>query len=264
MTNLDLTTLTLDKGAHNNRDDGVCLLEAVAWWAGEEHDDAPACVSPILAAYGRSLNDVLPDGRRQELRQFIPQMPGTRDDLDETRGYLALDWLVRTYTPAWLDLAGLTVEAAALRDLRRIVDLAAAQAAGPVVRSGAESARAARAAARDAARDAARAAARAAAWAAARAAAWAAARAAARAAAWAAARDAARAAAGDAAWAAARAAAWAAAWAAAGDAARAAARDAARAAAGDAAWERLAPTVDQLQTSAIELLGQMIRPEVTR
>ena len=237
MHHLDLNTITLGKGSHDDRDDGVCLLEAVAWWADEEHTDDPRCVSLPLAGFGRRLNDVLPDVRRQELVPLIPSMVGTRaDGLDEQRGYLALDWLIRTYTPAWLDLAGLSAEARALRDLRRIVDLAAAQAAGPVVRAGQEKAAAAGAAAGAAAWAAAGAAARDAAWAAA----------------WAAARDAAR----DAARAAAGAAARDAARAAARDAARAAARDAARA----AARARLQPTVEQLQTSAVALFRSMIRP----
>ncbi len=162
------------------------------------------------------------------LKPLIPAMVGTRDDgLDEARGYLALDWLVRTYTPTWLDLAGLSAEAQELRGLRRIVDLAAAQEAGPVVRNAQTKAAAARAAAVAAAWDAA----------------GAAAGDAARAAAGATAGDAARAAAGGAAGAAAR------------EAARAAARDAARAAAGGA----LKPTVDQLQLSAVALFERMIK-----
>jgi hypothetical protein len=189
MHHLDLDTLTLSQGAHDSRDDGVCLLEAVAWWADQAHSDSPPCVSPVLRTFGTKLNDVLPDDRRQLLKPLIPLMPGTAgDELDEVRSYMALDWLIRTWTPAWLDLAGLTAEATALRDLRRIVDLVAAQQAGPVVRDAQQKAAAAWDAARDAARDAA----------------------------WDAARDAARDAAGDAAGAAAR------------DAARAAARDAAR------------------------------------
>jgi hypothetical protein len=161
MNHLDLDTLTLTKGVHGNRGDGVCLMEAVAWWAGEKHTDHPACVSPVLGAFGRSLNDVLPGGKRQELRRLVPLLPGTADDShDQARGYLALDWLIRTWTPAWLDLAGLSEEAHALRELRRIVDLAAAQSAGPVVRQASQKAAAARAAAGDAA------------WAAAGAAAW--------------------------------------------------------------------------------------------
>src|SRR5258708_2948327 len=89
---IDLETLTLAKGAHENRDDGLCLMEAVAWFAGRPHSDKPPCVSPVLGTYGRALNDVLPDIPRQELRQFIPQLPGTAGDgKDETRGSTAAE-----------------------------------------------------------------------------------------------------------------------------------------------------------------------------
>ncbi|MGZ4516405.1 MAG: hypothetical protein ACXVXN_00560 [Mycobacteriaceae bacterium] len=191
MTNLILTdrlaqldTITLDHGAHDDFDDGHCAMEVVAWLAGEHNiTDAPSCASRVLRTYTISLNDNWPEEQRQKLKPFLPRMVGTGGDgLDETRSYLALDWLVRTYTPTWLDLAGLTVEAQELRDLRRIVDLVAAQAAGPVVRNASSKAAAAGAAAGAAAWAAAWAAARAAAWAAAGAAAWAAAWAAARAA----------------------------------------------------------------------------------
>ncbi len=257
MHHIDLDTITLTKGSHEDRDAGVCLLEAVAWWAEEPHSDKPACVSPILGGYGRSLNDVLPYTKRQALKPLIPLLPGTsRDGLDETRGYLALDWLIRTYTPAWLDLAGLAEEAQTLRDLRRIVDLVAATEAGLFVRNASDKAAAAWVAAG------------AAAWAAD----WAAARVAARDTAWAATRDAA----GAAVWAAAWVADWDTAWGAARDATRvaagaaawAAARDATRDAAGAAAWaaadKKLAPTVAQLQDSAIALFGQMINPALVR
>jgi hypothetical protein len=232
-----LDTIILAYGSHKSWDDGACAMEVVAWLAGEGITDAPACASGVLRLYTILLNDRWSDQARQALKPFLPRMVGTADDgQDEARSYLALDWLVRTYTPAWLDLAGLTAEARELRDLRRIVDLAAAQSAGPVVRAVRRQAAAAQAEAR------------AAAWAAARAAAWDAARAAAGDAARAAAWDAARDAAGDAA----RAAAW--------DAARDAAGDAARAAAGDAARDALAPTVTALQASALELLDRMIAP----
>ena len=150
---INLDTLVLKKGSHRRADDGLCLLEAAAFLAGEDHSDEPQCVSRVLGTFGRDLNDVLDDTKRQQLKSVLPALLGTAGDgLDETRSYMALDWLIRTYTPAWLDLAGLSVEATALRDLRRIVDLAAAQAAGPVVRAGSEKAAAAGAAARAAAR----------------------------------------------------------------------------------------------------------------
>jgi hypothetical protein len=235
MTTIDLDTLTLTSGSHDTRDQGVCFMEAVAWWAGQDHTDHPPCVSPILAAFGIRLNDYWNDADRQQLRPFIPRLPGTAGDgQDQTRGYLALDWFIRTYTVAWLDLAGLADEAISLQELDPITDMDTADAAGPVVRR-----------ARDKA---------AAAWAAAGAAAGAAARAAARDAALAAARATAR----DAAGAAARAAAWAAARDAALAEARDAARDAALAAAGAAARAKLASTVAILQVSMLDLFNRMI------
>jgi len=186
----DLDSIHLDKGSHRDPDAGHCLLEVASMFAGEPFSDTPSCVSPVLRSFGISLNDQWDDERRQSLKPFIPRLVGTAGDgQDEARGYLALDWLIRTYTPAWLDLAGLTAEAAELRALRRIVDMVAAEAAGPVVRNASKKASAAWDAAGDAAWAAARDAARAAAGAAARNAAGAAARDAARDTAGAAARD---------------------------------------------------------------------------
>jgi len=277
---LELETLVLKRGAHDEQSQEMCIMEAVAFVAGEPWSDSPQCASPVIAAFLRSYNDSVSDDVRQTLKQYIPRLIGTRGSelLEEKRSLIAADWLVRTHTPAWLRLAGLTVQAEALESLPEItsmaqipsikgpIEVARQDAAAAWAAARAAAWDAARAAARAAARDAARDAAWDAAWDAARDAAWdaawAAARAAARDAAWAAARAAAR----DAAWDAARAAAWAAAWAAAGDAAGAAARAAAWAAAWDAArdaaravaWARLQPTVKELQHSALDLLDRLI------
>ena len=206
---LNAGAFRLDSGSHGKFETGHCAMEVVAWLAGEGHTDAPECASPVLRSFTISLNDQWDATQRQKLIPFLPRMVGTAGDgQDEARSYLALDWLIRTYTPAWLDLAGLTAEAQELRDLRRIVDTVATESAGPVVHAAQEKAAAAGAAA------------------------------------WAAAWDAARDAAGDAARAAAGAAAWAAAW------------DAAWA----AAWDALRPTVESLQSSALDLLDRMIDP----
>jgi len=222
---MNLDHLTLAKGAHTARDQGVCAMEAVAWLAGEPHSDRPACTCPVIGTFVRRWNDDLRDADRNRLLlPLLPSLVGTRGsaELERRRSFRILDWMIRTYTPAWLDLIpSLTEHAAALRGLAPTVDPASAQAARDPV---------------DAAR----------------AAAWAAARAAARGAAW----DA-RAAARAAAWAAARAAAWAAAWAAARAAARAAAGAAAVDAAGAAAVDALAPTVARLQASAAELVAEL-------
>jgi hypothetical protein len=226
-----LDTLTLDEGKHDPNGT-FCVMEFAAWLAHEPWTDHPVCVSPVIGAFARNWNDSLNvEDRNRLLKPLVLDMIGTATTPqdEETRAWMATDWLARVHTPAWLRLAGLTKHAEALESCARIVDAVTAGAAQPRL----EEARQASAAAWDAAWDAARDAARDAAWDAASAAAWDAA--------W------------DAAWAAARAAAWdaasAAAWEAAWDAASAAARAAASAA--------LLPTVAALQESAVELVRAM-------
>jgi hypothetical protein len=253
-----LDQIVLQVGGHRRRSlDALCVMEAIAWVAGQPHTDHPPCVSGVIGDFLRAWNDAMNDEDRQILKRLVSITIGTAGTAEQElqRSWMAVDWYCRVSAPAWLRLAGLTDEAEAI------------EAAAPIV--GSVSAAAAQDALNTARSAAARAAARAAAGAAARVAAWDAAWDAARAAAGAAARVAAGDAAGDAAGAAARVAAWAAARVAAGDAAGAAARvaagaaagDAAGAAAGDAAWAAaratLRPTVEMLQVSAIALVECM-------
>ena len=63
------------------------------------------------------------------LKPLLPRLIGTRatPEIHERRSYLALDWLIREATPAWLDLVpALAPHAAALRDAAVIADAAAA------------------------------------------------------------------------------------------------------------------------------------------
>jgi hypothetical protein len=172
-----LETLTLEQGKHDPNGT-FCVMEAVAWIANERWSDAPECVSPVIAAFARNWNDSLNvEDRNRLLKPLVVEMIGTRTtpEDEETRAWMATDWLARVHTPAWLRLAGLTKHAEALEGCARIVDAVTAGLAQPRL----EEARQASAAAWDAAWDAARAAASAAA----REAAWDAASAAARAAA---------------------------------------------------------------------------------
>jgi hypothetical protein len=221
----------LDKGAHEENSRRMCVMEAVAYVAGEQWSDSPQCACPVISTFLRAWNDTLPDDERTPLlADLIPRIVGTRStkEIEIRRSTMAADWLIRTYTPAWLRLAKLDAQAAQLESLPDIADFTSCPSLMPVLNA----VRSDAAAARDAARDAARAAARDA---------WAAAGDAAGAAARAAARDAA----GAAAWAA---------WDAARDAAGAAARDAA----GAAALAALNSTKRQLQASAKDLVVRMI------
>src|SRR6185436_6450155 len=173
MTVPDIEHITLEKGAHGSRESGVCAMELVAWMAGEKHSDHPACVSPVLGAFLRRWNDDLDDEGRQRLKPYLKRVIGTAlDGFDERRGWMVTDWMVRTHLPAWLDLAGITAPAAALRALPELVDVASATSAQSTIENARVLSAAAGPAAGDAACDAAVAAARDAAGAAAGDAAW--------------------------------------------------------------------------------------------
>jgi hypothetical protein len=236
--------LRLARGSHESPEDGMCLMEAVSYVAGEPFSDHPECASPVIAAFGRYFNDGLEEVTRQRLLPYVPRLVGSRGtpEVEKRRAWMAVDWLCRVYAPAWLDLAGLSEYAESLRALAPITDAESAKTSQAALHASGQAAKdawgststwglvaldAAAAAAGDAAGDAARAAR--AAWTA-----WGAEAAAADYAAWNAAVDAAAAAAGD--------------------AARAPSYGKARRAA-DAV---LRPTVERLRESAFDLLDAML------
>jgi hypothetical protein len=186
----------LSKGGHSTAADGRCAMEWVAYLAGEEHSDSPVCVSPVLQPFCINLNDSLPDEKRQQLRPYLARCIGTAGDgRDDERRWLCADWLIRTYTPAWLRLVpSLQGHADTLAALPPVLATENVDRAMRDLRAARSDAAAAWAAAGDAAGDAARDAARDVAWDVAWDAAWAVAWDAA----WAVARDAAGDAAGDA------------------------------------------------------------------
>ena len=237
------------RGGHKRSDNIACIMEAVAFIAGEPWSDHPDCACPVISAFLRSWNDALPDSERDALlRPLVLLMVNTRStkDVERCRAMMAADWLIREHTPAWLRLAGLTAQADALAGMPEITDMVQCLPLMPTLDAVQKNANAARAAAWTAAWTAAKAAAGDTAWDAAGDAAWTIAWTAAGAAAC----DAAGAAAGDTARAAA--------WAVAGDAARNAACDAARAVAWAGAGDALKPTTDFLQQSALALVHRMI------
>src|SRR6185503_7783981 len=133
MSTLNLETLTLAKGNHEDRSNGLCVMEAVAWAAGERHSDHPVCVSPVIASFLRRWNDDLDDEGRQILKPYIPRVIGTvGTQADETaRAWMLTDWMVRVYTPAWLRLAKLDEQAIALEALPALLSAKEAHAAQP-------------------------------------------------------------------------------------------------------------------------------------
>ena len=50
-------------GKHDNPEDGMCLMEAVAYVAGESLTDHPECCCPVIAEFGRCLLYTSPSPR---------------------------------------------------------------------------------------------------------------------------------------------------------------------------------------------------------
>lgn len=116
-----MTAYHLHYGTHATPQEGRCAMEWVAHLAGEPHTDQPACVSPVLRAICIALNDGLEDEPRQRLRPYLARTIGTAGDgRDTERAWLALDWIVRTHTPAWLRASGRVTNAQRLSGLARI------------------------------------------------------------------------------------------------------------------------------------------------
>ncbi len=103
-TTLDLATLTLLNGSHAERERGVCLMEAVAWFANEPHSDAPKCSDPVLTRVGIALNDRWSADERQKLIPLIPLLVGTKGSvaLSGRRAWFILDRIIRWHYPMFL------------------------------------------------------------------------------------------------------------------------------------------------------------------
>ena len=121
-------------GKHDNPEDGMCLMEAVAYVAGESHSDYPECCCPVIARFGRTWNDDMrSDTERERLLKWVPRLVGTRADraTEQRRSALVFEWLTRECLPAWLDVAELTGLANAVHtmtdiDLKTMDDVKAA------------------------------------------------------------------------------------------------------------------------------------------
>ena len=121
--------MKLSHGKHSTREDGLCLMEAVALLGGEGHTDTPECACPVLSAFGRKLNDEMGHGsegdalRAKYLADLAPRLVGTRStpEVEIRRALVFADGAVRVLAPLALEAAGLCDAAATLRALSPVV-----------------------------------------------------------------------------------------------------------------------------------------------
>lgn len=71
-------TVRLSRGRHKSVAEGACVMELASMLAGEAFTDDPRSVSPVIADFLRTYNDLLDDDRRQDLYRYAAEVVGTR------------------------------------------------------------------------------------------------------------------------------------------------------------------------------------------
>ena len=138
--------LLLRHGGHTgSAPDGPCCLveyEVVHVLKRTKKADTDPTICPVINAMATGLNDAYPDNdagdvqRTAELERFIGRLKDTKStpEVERRRSHLACDWLIRTYTPAWLRLVPSLVDhAEALTALPEITDGEVATSAQPTI-----------------------------------------------------------------------------------------------------------------------------------
>lgn len=86
--------VTLTRGQHRSRHEGMCAMEFAAYLAGERHSDSPRCVDPVLRGLLIGINDGVNDEQRQRLRPYIARALGTATDGVRYRRGMIKGWMV--------------------------------------------------------------------------------------------------------------------------------------------------------------------------
>ncbi len=125
------TGFALAESSHQSPEEGMCLMEAVAYIAGEPHSDHPKCACQVLTGFGIRLNDRFTDEERQLLAPLIPKLVWTRSSrsVELRRSYSLIDSSVRAITPMAMDVVGWKDLGDRLRALSEITDEQSARAA---------------------------------------------------------------------------------------------------------------------------------------
>ena len=155
----------LAAGAHQETEHKVCAMEMVAFMERLPHSDSPECTCPILAEYVRTLNDSMPDDRRNDLLPVLPRLVGTvNPGYQQKRGEYFATKVCTELVPISLrgivddELVDAMIGATTLKEMSEAADAAARAAAYAAYAAYAATADAAYAAAAYAAADAANAA----------------------------------------------------------------------------------------------------------
>jgi len=107
----ELETIILKAGAHSKeqieRDKEMCVMEAVAYVAGEPGSDQPTCACEFMTRIMQRHNDRWSASGRQLLKPLIPLLVGTRDGRFKERAKIILKGQINRVLPILLNDIGL-------------------------------------------------------------------------------------------------------------------------------------------------------------
>jgi hypothetical protein len=70
-------TVQIRKGWHESPARGACVIELASMLAGEPFSDHPESVCPVIAAFLRGYNDLIPDAEQDELYAYAALVVGS-------------------------------------------------------------------------------------------------------------------------------------------------------------------------------------------
>lgn len=107
-----LSSIPLAKGQHEAGSPHRCIMECVAYIAGEEHSDHPLCACDVVAAVAIQANDTRLPGLAAGLSQRILRLAGSNkgEAVTKERAYFLADMIFRTLMPELLRQRAATLE----------------------------------------------------------------------------------------------------------------------------------------------------------
>jgi hypothetical protein len=121
----EIANLPLLAGAHSDAEYGrkMCVMEAVAYVAGEPRTDHPQCACPVIAGLLRRWNDRLGTSdlanaeRDRLLKPLVARLVGSRstEEVESKRAAMLRTWTRSAPLADWIEAAGLQEHADAVR-----------------------------------------------------------------------------------------------------------------------------------------------------
>lgn len=115
--------IKLSRGDHATPQEGMCIMECVAYLNGEEHTDHPQCADPGCTSYAIILNDNSTSIQRNRLLPFVMRLAGSRNEEHaDTRMFMMLDYGARKMFPYLARQSNFVAQAISAESIPEIKD----------------------------------------------------------------------------------------------------------------------------------------------